>query len=154
MSEIIHDIDTMIDYVDINWRTSGSSARIKPESIYRNGQIDEDGKIKPFKKWWMFKNSIEVKEEETVYKLLDMRGNADAFNDTDMKVFVCSKVGEDAVLEMFAEFIYWIRDLAHQDDIGIYAFTQVTYSKPIRSRFYTKMDATILLTRRGRGHEQ
>lgn len=153
MSEIIHDIDTMINYVDANWRTSGTSARIKPESIYRNGQIDEDGKVKPFKKWWMFKNSIEVKEEETVYKLLDMRGNADALNDTDMYVKVSSKVGEDVVLEMFAEFLYWIRELAHQDDIGVYAFSQVTYSKPKRVRFYTQMQATVLLTRRGRGHE-
>lgn len=154
MSEIIHDIDTMIDYVDANWRTTGSSTRIKPDSIYRNGQVDDNGKVKPFKKWWMFKNCIEVSEDDTIYKLLDMRGNADALNDTDMGVFVCSKVGEDVVLEMFAEFIYWIRELARQDDIGHYAFSQITSSKPIRSRFYTMMSANILLTRRGKGHEQ
>ena len=154
MSTIIHDIDTMIDYVWDNWRTKGTSARIKPDAIYRNGKVDEDGKQITQKRCWMFKNCIEVIESDTIYKLLDMRGNADALNDTDMKVKFYSKKNDDSVMEMFLEFIYWIRDLAHKDNIGHYAFAQVVYSKPVKVKYFVKMDATVLLTRRGKGHEQ
>lgn len=153
MSSIIHDIDTMIDYAWDNWRTTGTSARIKPDAIYRNGKVDEDGKQITQKRWWMYKNSIEVIEDSTIYKLLDMRGNADALNDTDMKVKICSKKNDDSVMEMFLEFIYWIRDLAHKDDIGHYAFAQVSVSKPVRVKFFVRLDAIISLTRRGKGHE-
>ena len=149
MSSVIHDIDTMIGYVWDNWDTTV----IKPEKIFT---FRETTKYR----LWMFKRAIEVGELDTQYDLGDFGGNFDEVNDTLYTAKVRSKTAplggsyDDHAKAMFDEFLKRIRLLAKTDNIGVYAYTQiVNQESPKRKVYFAQLNKTVLLTRRGVGHD-
>ena len=140
---VVQDIDTLIDYIWDNWDTTAVD---RPDKIYRNVGTTNQIRL------WMFRNGIELVEALTRYSLLDMRANANKEEDTPFTVTIRSYQGDAMAKLLFDEFVARFRDLAHTNEIGIYAFTQILGSSVIRTAFYGELQADILLTRRGKGH--
>lgn len=143
-----HDIDTIRNYAYDNWIETEA---FKPEEIFREVSLDANGNV-IVKEKWMFVNCIQIFEDDTVYALLDMQGNADAINDTTFGINVYSKASDDYVKQMYDHFLKQVRALAKLNNIGVYAFVQAQSSRIKRSAFYSERYGYILLTRRGKGH--
>jgi len=151
---IIHDIQTIVDWCKNQWGYGDSTKTYieQPEEIWYDQGQEDDNTPNKIRHLWMYKRCIKLYEFDTEFSLLDMWGNADAENDTSFMCTIDSKVGYTDAEGMYLRFIQLIRLLAHENNIGVYAFTQASNKKPVRKRFFGKIDFQILLTRRGKGH--
>ena len=152
LGDIQFDIQKIIDWCDENWNYGEDTYIEEPEEIWYDQGQEDDSTANKIRQLWMYKRCIKLYEFDTEFALLDMFGNADALNDTSFMCTVYSKVGSKDAEGMYRRFLQLIRLLAHENDIGVYAFTQASNKKPTRVRFYGKIEFQILLTRRGKGH--
>ena len=151
-TNIVHDVEIIIAWIKDNWNFGTKTYIPLPDEIWYDkgqGADDEPNKIRHV---WMYKSCIKIEEEDTDYALLDMYGNADAINDTPYRFTIYSKVDFNTVEGMFLRTKQLLQKLAHENDIGVYAFTQLTNKLPIKKRFFGKLIFNMLLTRRGKGH--
>lgn len=146
-----HDIQRLIDYIKLNWRSTNVEA---PDDIYYNQSIGEDlNRVRcQVIRHWMFQNCIEFEEDPTNYSLLDMRGNADRENDTVFKILCYSKLGSHRAIRMFNECLYHIQHFPYSTSSNHYEFTQILDSAPTRDPYTGRVYWNILLSRRGKGH--
>ena len=154
LADIVDDVQIIIDWCKDEWGYGDSTKTYieQPEEIWYDKGQEDDKTANKIRQVWMYKRCIKLFEFDTSFELLDMWGNADALNDTSIMCTIYSKVGYKDAEGMYRRFIQLIRLLAHENNIGTYAFTQAQNKKPTRKRFFCKIDFQILLTRRGKGH--
>jgi hypothetical protein len=152
LGDIVHDIQTIIDWCNNNWGFGVNTYIEEPDEIFYNQGQEKDYIANKIRHVWMYKRCIQLLEFDTDFALLDMWGNADANNDTGFQCTVYSKVGFTDAEGMYLRFLQLIRDLAHENNIGVYAFVQITNKAIKRKRWFGRIDANVLLTRRGKGH--
>lgn len=107
---------------------------------------------------WMYKRSIELKEDETLYALADITGNVDRKHDTAMKAIIKSKTRptggsyDDHAEDMYLEMLNRLYALAKIDNINSYAYIFADSKKLKRNRWDTTIEFNFMVTRKGVGH--
>jgi len=150
---ITEDLDDLIAYVKANWGYGTTTMIPLPDEIWYDFGINYDHEDNKIRHCWMYKSCIKLTEGGTEHALLDMMGNADRINDTDITVLCYSKAGNKVVEGMFRRFIQLIQAKPWADGTNHYEFTQISSSQPpTRKRYVSKKIAIILLSRRGKGH--